>query len=127
MKGIIVYKGKYGATFQYAQWLGSELQLPVIETEHMTAENIVKYDYVIIGSSVYVGKLLVREWIKRYMPVLQSKKVFIFIVCATGKSAEEMLVLLNERLQNNPVEEIKIAMDEQIRITKLRLEKLFES
>ena len=29
MKGIIIYKGKYGATAQYAQWLGEELNFPV--------------------------------------------------------------------------------------------------
>ena len=57
----------------------------------------------------------------------EEKFGYIFIVCATGKPAEEMLVLLNERLQNNPGDEIKIAMDEQNKITKLRLERLFES
>ena len=51
---------------------------------------------------------------------------FIFIVCATGKSAEEMLALLNQRLQNEPDEEIVIAADEQNKITKLRIEKLLE-
>jgi len=50
---------------------------------------------------------------------------FIFIVCATGKSAEEMLQLLQQRLYNNPEVEIQIAMEEQLKITKLRLEKLF--
>jgi len=49
----------------------------------------------------------------------------IFIVCATGKSAEQMLGILNERLQNNNEEEIKIAAAEQLSITKLRLQKLF--
>ncbi len=49
----------------------------------------------------------------------------IFIVCATGKSAEQMLGILNERLQNNKEEEIKIAAAEQLSITKLRLQKLF--
>lgn len=51
---------------------------------------------------------------------------YIFIVCATGKSADEMLQLLNLRLYNNPEVEIQIAMEEQNKITKLRLEKLFE-
>jgi 2-oxo-4-hydroxy-4-carboxy-5-ureidoimidazoline decarboxylase len=46
-------------------------------------------------------------------------------VCATGKSADEMLQLLNLRLYNNPEVEIQIAMEEQLTITKLRLEKLF--
>ncbi len=50
---------------------------------------------------------------------------YIFIVYATGKPAKEMLTLLEERLKNNPEDEIKIAAAEQIRITKNRLEKLF--
>jgi 2-oxo-4-hydroxy-4-carboxy-5-ureidoimidazoline decarboxylase len=52
---------------------------------------------------------------------------YIFIVCATGKSADEMLQLLNLRLYNNPEVEIQIAMEEQNKITKLRLEKLFDN
>jgi 2-oxo-4-hydroxy-4-carboxy-5-ureidoimidazoline decarboxylase len=50
---------------------------------------------------------------------------YIFIVCATGKSADEMLQLLNQRLYNNPEVEIQVAMEEQLKITRLRLEKLF--
>jgi len=49
---------------------------------------------------------------------------YIFIVCATGKTAEEMLSLLESRLPNDPALEIKIAAAEQAKITKLRLEKL---
>lgn len=51
---------------------------------------------------------------------------YIFIVCATGKSAEEMLSLLQVRLNNKPEDEIKIAAAEQNKITKLRLQKLIE-
>lgn len=46
---------------------------------------------------------------------------FIFIVCATGKSAEEMLVLLRERLQHDRPTELRIAAEEQAKITALRL------
>jgi len=49
---------------------------------------------------------------------------YIFIVCATGKSATEMLGLLNARINNKPDDELKIAMSEQNKITKLRLQKL---
>jgi 2-oxo-4-hydroxy-4-carboxy-5-ureidoimidazoline decarboxylase len=54
----------------------------------------------------------------------EKKFGFIFIVCATGKSASEMLYLLKQRLPNDPQSEIKIAMREQNKITMLRLEKL---
>jgi len=49
---------------------------------------------------------------------------FSFIVCATGKSAEEMLALLHARLRHAPDLELAIAAAEQAKITHLRLEKL---
>lgn len=54
----------------------------------------------------------------------QKRFGYIFIVCATGKSAEEMLALLEQRLHNAPAAEILIAAEEQSKITRLRLEKL---
>ena len=56
----------------------------------------------------------------------EKKFGYIFIVCATGKSAEEMLEILQSRLPNGLNEEIEIAVDEQNKITKLRIEKLLE-
>jgi 2-oxo-4-hydroxy-4-carboxy-5-ureidoimidazoline decarboxylase len=49
---------------------------------------------------------------------------YIFIVCATGKGAVEMLALIERRLNNDPTVELSIAAAEQARITRLRLEKL---
>ena len=51
----------------------------------------------------------------------EAKFGYIFIVCATGLSAEAMLAMLQERLENDPEEEILIAANEQARITELRL------
>ena len=48
----------------------------------------------------------------------------IFIVCATGKTAAEMLRLLRARLPNEPAAELAVAAAEQAKITRLRLEKL---
>jgi len=52
---------------------------------------------------------------------------YIFIVCATGKSAAEMLAALDERLTNDPQRELGIAAEEQRRITRLRLAKLLDA
>jgi 2-oxo-4-hydroxy-4-carboxy-5-ureidoimidazoline decarboxylase len=54
----------------------------------------------------------------------EKKFGHIFIVCATGKSAQEMLTLLQERLKNSPDKELRIAAGEQAKITRIRLEKL---
>jgi OHCU decarboxylase len=49
---------------------------------------------------------------------------FIFIICATGKSADEMLEALRMRLKNSYGDELRIAAAEQAKITHLRLDKL---
>lgn len=49
---------------------------------------------------------------------------FIFLVCATGKGADEMLALLRSRLDNPLPDELRIAAGEQAKITRIRLEKL---
>ena len=49
---------------------------------------------------------------------------YIFLVCATGKSAREMLDILTSRLRNSPDDELHVAAEEQRRITALRLRKL---
>ncbi len=54
----------------------------------------------------------------------EEKFGYIFIVNATGKSAAEMLALLEARMGNDPKDEIMIAAAEQNKITKLRLKKL---
>jgi OHCU decarboxylase len=48
----------------------------------------------------------------------------VFLVCATGKSAAEILALGRQRLSNDPETELAIAAEEQRKITRLRLEKL---
>jgi 2-oxo-4-hydroxy-4-carboxy-5-ureidoimidazoline decarboxylase len=53
-----------------------------------------------------------------------AKFGYIFIVCATGKSAEEMLSMLQVRLANEAEDELAIAAQEQNKITCLRLEEL---
>ena len=52
---------------------------------------------------------------------------FIFIICATGKSSAEMLAILNQRLHNDRAMELRIAAEEQRKITRLRLERLLTS
>ena len=90
-------KKKFAST---AQWAGNE-QGAVKEASEETLKALAK------GNEEY-----------------EKKFGFIFIVCATGKSAGEMLMLLDSRLPNTREQEISIAMEEQNKITLLRLQKL---
>ncbi|MFL6229653.1 MAG: 2-oxo-4-hydroxy-4-carboxy-5-ureidoimidazoline decarboxylase [Pyrinomonadaceae bacterium] len=57
----------------------------------------------------------------------ESKFGYIFIICATDRSPAEILAALKSRLANDAGTELKVAAEEQRRITQLRLEKLLES
>jgi len=57
----------------------------------------------------------------------EQKFGFIFIICATGKTSDEMLAALRERLTHDPAAELPIAAAEQSKITALRLKKLLTS
>lgn len=50
----------------------------------------------------------------------------VFLICATGKSAGEMLAALRDRLHNDAATELRIAAGEQAKITRLRLARLVE-
>jgi len=51
----------------------------------------------------------------------------VFLICATGLSAEEMLHALRERLGNDPDTERDVVRAELTKIVDLRLEKAFSS
>jgi OHCU decarboxylase len=56
--------------------------------------------------------------------VYEEKFGFIFIVCATGKSSEQMLAILKSRIGNDLETELPVAACEQAKITEIRLGKL---
>jgi len=62
--------------------------------------------------------------LRRHNRAYRERFGYSFIVCATGKSAAEMLELLQQRLGSEPDAELKLAAAEQAKITRLRLEQL---
>jgi 5-hydroxyisourate hydrolase/2-oxo-4-hydroxy-4-carboxy-5-ureidoimidazoline decarboxylase len=77
-------------------------------------------------SGVRAATQEVIEKLAKANEVYEKKFGFIFIVFATGKSATEMLRLLEERLDNSNEDELHIAMGEQHKITITRLKKMLD-
>ncbi len=65
-----------------------------------------------------------KDELKKMNLAYEEKFARIYIVCATGKTADEMLAIAKERMQSDPETELRRAVEEQRRITDLRLEKL---
>jgi len=96
MNPVIIYKGKYGATGQYAKWLGEEFKLAVADTETIGGDDLNLFDTLIIGSSVYIGKLQIKKWLKDNQRFLTNKKIFFFQVAATPPQQKEKRQVYNE-------------------------------
>lgn len=94
MRGVIIFKGKYGATRQYAQWLSDELALPARQPNEISPSYFTNCDFIVIGSAVYIGKLLIRNWLKKRADILLNKKLFLFVVCATPPAEKEKLNMI---------------------------------
>jgi allantoicase len=52
---------------------------------------------------------------------------YVFLICATGKSGDEILQSLRQRLPNDPDTELRVAAEEMRKIIRLRMEKLLNS
>lgn len=91
MKGVVVYKGKYGATRQYSQWVGEELDFPVFMTSEVNKKDMTDADLIIVGTSVYIGKLQVMKWLKENSAILVNKKLFLFLVAGTPPDQKQKL------------------------------------
>ncbi len=91
MKGLVVYNGKYGSTEQYAAWIGESLGLPVRKAGKVSVRELESADYLVIGSSVHMGKLTASGKLKRWWPILAKKKVFFYTT--SGTPADERVAL----------------------------------
>ncbi|MFC3120056.1 2-oxo-4-hydroxy-4-carboxy-5-ureidoimidazoline decarboxylase [Agaribacter flavus] len=76
-------------------------------------------------SGTQVASDEVLQCLKAQNKAYLDKHGFIFIVCATGLSAQTMLSILEQRLVNSTEAELKTAAAEQLKITLLRIDKAF--
>ncbi|QJB32986.1 hypothetical protein HF329_17340 [Chitinophaga oryzae] len=91
MRGIIIFQSKYGATRQYATWISKALQIPAAAAGEVTHAQLAAADFIILGTSIYIGKMLLRGWLEQQAPQLRGKPLFLFVVCATRGEKQEKL------------------------------------
>ncbi|MGI9259245.1 MAG: flavodoxin domain-containing protein [Gammaproteobacteria bacterium] len=77
--GAIFFAGQYGSTAQYAEWIGTATSLPVFDSARTIADPE-NFDFLVLGSSVIIHKLLIRKWVKRHLTAIENKPVILFTV-----------------------------------------------
>jgi len=85
MNAAIFYSGKYGSTAQYAHWIGEATGIPVFDIKDPDADPL-KYEYLILGSSIIFFKLTIRKWARSNASILKGRSKILFSVSGAGPS-----------------------------------------
>jgi 2-oxo-4-hydroxy-4-carboxy-5-ureidoimidazoline decarboxylase len=78
-------------------------------------------------AAAYTAADLTRRALEEANAEYERRFGFTYIVFASGKTAEEMLELLRQRLDHTREAELKNAAAEQMKITRFRLESLLDA
>ena len=90
-KTVVIYKGKYGSTKQYAEWIAEELHADLFEADKFLAKDFAKYDNIIYGGALQAGGIKGFELIKKNRMKIMDKKTVIFAVGLNTDSKENRI------------------------------------
>ena len=93
MKGIVLYKSKYGHSKQYATWIAEDLGFELKAFKAFKQKDVKAYDTVIFGTGVYMGKM---NGLKRALNVFKNKPITIFASAGNPGLEEEINVIKQE-------------------------------
>ncbi|MBS1604538.1 MAG: hypothetical protein JST42_17875 [Bacteroidetes bacterium] len=96
--GVIVFKTRYGTTLQYADWIRKELKTPLIDPERVDGQVLSHCDFLVIGTPVYMGKMLIADWLEDNQEFLRRSRLFLFVVCTYFSDSEKQQAMIRENI-----------------------------
>lgn len=89
MATLVTYESKYGSTQQYAEWIASEIGAETKRIPEVRSADLARYDRVVIGGYLHMGKIVGIDFLLQEWNVLQQKKVVLFTVSGAGPGPAE--------------------------------------
>jgi menaquinone-dependent protoporphyrinogen IX oxidase len=80
MKAAIFYKSFLGATKQYSKWLAEEAKIDIYTFDQANDKLLQSYDMLVVASGTYANWMPLTGFLKRYWPILKSKRVIVMSV-----------------------------------------------
>ena len=72
MKGIIIYKSKYGSTKKYAEWLKEATGFEMVEADKAKIDEVAQCDTIIFGGGIYAGGIAGVNFLKKNIAKLDE-------------------------------------------------------
>ena len=96
MKGIIIYKSKYGSTKKYAEWLKEATGFEMVEADKAKIDEVAQCDTIIFGGGIYAGGIAGVNFLKKNIAKLKGKKIVAFC-CGASPFDAGFVKALKER------------------------------
>ena len=103
MKGIVIYKSKYGASKKYAEWISEATGFPCVTTKEADINEVTKCDVIIIGGGIYASGIACVSYLKKNIGKLKGKKIIVF-TCGASPYDEKSV---NEIIKRNMKDDLE--------------------
>ena len=105
MKNVaVIYKSKYGATKQYAEWIAYELDASLLEASKVKASQLKNYDVVVYGGGLYAGSIIGVKLVTNN----PCKKLVIFTVGVFEPDVTDYSAVLSKNFTPKLLSEMKV-------------------
>lgn len=116
-KAVVIYKSKYGATKQYAEWISDELHCEAIAADEFNPKDFAEYETIVFGGGIHAGGITGLKLIKKNYSKIKEKKIIIFAVGINVEGEKNMEDLreinFNGKIKELPCYTLKGAYDPQ--------------
>ncbi len=116
MATVVIYKTRYGATQQYAEWIGKALGADVFNIRKFNKDQFANYDTVILGGGIYAGNVNGISLISKNFEQLKDKNLIIFTVGMKDPSKDYN----KKTIQQSLLKVLTPAMLDKIKVFSLR-------
>ncbi len=110
MKGIVVYKSKYGSTKNYAKWIADELGFDISDAKKVSLNDLLQYDAIVYGGGLYAEVINGVHLITKNIDALHGKKIAVFSTGITPLDCREYYdkYVIEKNFRNEKTRNIKV-------------------
>lgn len=106
---VVIYKSKYGATKQYAEWIAKEVGCDLLDGSKLDLNTILPYHTIIYGGGLYASGINGISLITKNFKKLNEKNLIVFTVgLADPNNKEQFQPILHKNFKDDMLEKISV-------------------
>ncbi|WP_431216676.1 flavodoxin domain-containing protein [Puia sp. P3] len=93
---------------EYAEWIRKELRIPMIDPERLDEQVSSRCDFLVVGTPVYLGKMLIADWLSDNLDRLGRTRVFLFVVCTYFSDMEKQRAMIKDNIPGSLLDSCEV-------------------